>query len=110
MEAKDTVMSKSRATYWDSSVLEEDRVLVPYSKVKEQAEISFKIGKTAGVAEGLRPALKAIEESRKAGMREVVEFIRGNIYGRVVDKKHIHKLRVEIPLIDWEAFLKKRGL
>lgn len=49
MKAKDTVMSKSRATYWDSSVPEEDRVLVPYSKVKEQAEISFKAGMKYGI-------------------------------------------------------------
>ena len=41
----------------------------------EQAEISFKIGKTAGVAESLIPAVKAIDASRKAGIKEVMDWI-----------------------------------
>ena len=83
MEAKDTVM-KDTKIYTGSTPKPADQVR---ELLEAQAEISF-----------------------KAGMREVVEFIRENIYGRVVDKEHIHKLRVEIPLIDWKAFIKKRGL
>ena len=43
--------------------------------LQSQAKISFKIGKTAGVAESLIPSLKAIEASHKEGIREVVEWI-----------------------------------
>ena len=70
MEAKDTVMSLEQLNEipdWDS--LELTPVL------EAQAEISFKVGKTAGVAESLQPALKAIEESRKAGIGEVVDWV-----------------------------------
>ena len=100
MEAKDTVMKheqldnipkiKSQPYSIDIYGLE--------AVAKTQAEISFKIGKTAGVAESLLPALKAIEESRKAGMGEVVRWIEK------------HEMHLNHNYRDWKAFKKERGL
>ena len=68
MGAKDTVMSPEEIEEV-SSMSRYDKY--SFRKVAEaQAEISFKVGKTEGVAESLLPALKAIEDSRKAGQKE----------------------------------------
>ena len=80
MEAKDTVIWRDM----------KGRLFDPYSvhfhDIERQAEISFKIGKTAGVAESLLPAVKAIEESRKAGIREVLDWEEEhNVIGYVYD-------------------------
>ena len=78
MKAKDTVMSSEK---WDdiySKWLEYPGGTAGdlANKMNEaQAEISFKVGKTAGVVESLIPALKAIEASRKAGRKEVIELL-----------------------------------
>lgn len=39
-----------------------------------QAEISFKVGKTLGVVETMKLSLKAMEDMKKAGIKEVVEW------------------------------------
>ena len=65
---------------------------------EEQAEISFKAGKTLGVAESLKPALKAIEDSRKAGIKEVFDFLHENSAGIMMNEYAL------------EAQLKKWGL
>jgi len=78
MEAKATVMKPPQIKEaWLKACQENialDMLNYPLVIVQAQAEISFKVGKTAGVAESLLPALKAIDDSRKAGIREVVEW------------------------------------
>ena len=74
------------------------------SVANEQAEISFKLGKTAGVAESLIPALKGIEASRKAGRREVVEWIEAHTCGERL--KIITKF-LAISELDWQSKLKE---
>ena len=71
MEAKDTVITGVE-TVNDTTFLPPDYISwrEHHNLMKAQAEISFKIGKTAGVAESLIPSLKAIDASRKAGARE----------------------------------------
>ena len=80
MEAKDTRILKHKDTFTNLDM-------------DEQTLFSFKVGKTAGVAESLMPSLKAIEASRKAGRREVVEWI------------HTWHRDVE-DMIEWQAQLK----
>ena len=77
MKSEDTVMNtptkrqfriitreaRADCSYWDID-----------GALELQARISFKVGKTAGVAESLKPTLKAIDASRKAGRKEVVEW------------------------------------
>lgn len=75
MEAKDTVIEDK-----DSDLIKcpncQAQFVILYHRIREdQAEISFKIGKTLGVAESLKPALKAIEDSRKAGIKEAMGWI-----------------------------------
>ena len=67
----------------------------------EQAEISFKIGKTAGVAESLIPSVNAIKDSYKAGINEVVKWI----------EEHKYKTRylegdIMVSVEDWQTQLK----
>ena len=85
MKAEDTVMNhrqiidlivawrkKSLKTEPPKTVDVADLVI---STAEVQAEISFKVGKTAGLAETLIPAAKAIEASRQAGRKEVVDLM-----------------------------------
>ena len=51
---------------------------IAFKHRERQAEISFKIGKTAGVAESLNPTLKAIVASRSEGIKEVVAWVIDN--------------------------------
>lgn len=102
MKAKDTVMD-----YWDVKNLLPERIVDEmwgegidvcgtFEIICEaQAEISFKIGKTAGVAESLIPATKAVEASRKAGIKEVAEIV----------SKHIGM--GEIDALYWQSKLKE---
>ncbi len=101
MEAKKTIMNDSTKRQFRTIT---DKPSRDYSRwdiegmLALQAEISFKVGKTAGVAESLIPSLKAIEASRKAGQEEVVEWI---------------KLHPNVPFYDtdeWQSQLKKWGL
>ena len=72
------------------------------AKLEAQAEISFKVGKTAGVAESLIPSLKAIEASRKAGMKEVVEWIGAERHSIGRSEQHyINEYRWQAKLKDW---------
>ncbi len=78
MEAKDTVMKDPIKRSYRGILTKPEKRLERWDiegLLEAQAEISFKIGKTAGVAESLIPSLKAIEASRKAGIKEVVEWI-----------------------------------
>ncbi len=93
MEAKDTVI-KLFGKYLVNEAGFKSTLRVDQDVAKAQAEISFKIGKTAGVAESLIPALKAIEASRKAGRREVMEWMQ--LEGHTAD--------------DFEAKLKEWGI
>ena len=87
-KAEDTVMSHDNLNkYCKDKVGHQTFVPNDRDRREAQAEISFKIGKTAGVAESLIPALKAIEASRKAGRMEVVEVI-GD---RIKHTKSAHK-------------------
>ena len=84
MEAKDTVMteddlcrlicSEHRANTLEGKNC--DGLDCNQCQLGKQAQISFKVGKTAGVAESLIISLKAIEASRKAGIGEVVEWLK----------------------------------
>ena len=95
MKAKDTVMTYKQRAECSHNPTQELREV---AMCEAQAEISFKIGKTAGVAESLRPALKAIDDSRKAGIREVVEWLRE------------HNGRPDHILDEWQAQLKEWGI
>jgi len=81
MEAKDTVMvdEQLKDLQDEGLVYPGDVIILQRDTAQVQAEISFKVGKTLGVAESLQPALKAIENSRKAGIREVVDWVDGCI-------------------------------
>ena len=84
MEAKDTVMRDAQiARAFDcpgDELIPSDWDLHSRDDLRDvartQAEISFKLGKTAGVAESLLPAVKAIEKSRREGIKLVVEWIK----------------------------------
>ena len=110
MEAKDTVMSPQEISkvrrQWASGQIvggspENDLI-------KAQAEISFKVGKTAGVAESLISSLKAIGASRKAGIKEVMDWIKGNHVLGVGDDGLYWQCYISEQ--EWEAKLKEWGL
>lgn len=92
MEAKDTVLIVKRIAgiakkhpVWDGG-------LFPF--LEAQAEISFPLG---------------IEEGRKLGIKEVVDWIENNsgqIYSN--DTRHYHN--IGISLTDWQAQLKEWGI
>ena len=107
MEAKDTVMSKGKlldkfGVALNENILNRDERLGVVAKA--QAEISFKVGKTAGVAESLIPAVKAIEDSRKAGIREAVEWMkkqRTTPLGKDYYGYYIWEAQLEAKLKEW---------
>lgn len=73
MKAEDTVIGQKESDMIRCPACGADFVIL-YKRIREeQAEISFKVGKTLGVAESLMPATKAIEASRKAGYEEGVK-------------------------------------
>lgn len=108
MEAKDTAMSWDKIVKLTGFVSDVDSH--PAKRMRElskkQAEISFKIGKTEGVAESLLPALKAIEKSRKAGQREMVEWIEKHA---LREKAILGDNRILLAA-DWEDQLKEWGI
>ena len=75
------------------------------SRERYVAEISFKVGKTLGVAESLIPATKAIEASRKAGIMEVVEWIESQ---RVAGFTLIEGMGKGIPLSETKLKAQKK--
>lgn len=114
MKAEDTVMSDKQI--WDLERIKydpnADEAGLFMSALKgvaqAQAEISFKIAKTLGVAETMKFSLKAMEDMKKAGIKEVVEWIgenTQNIYHN--DTRHIKCLALNIP--EWQAKLQEWG-
>ncbi len=101
LEAKDTVMSKEQLNVYWSLVSGSSDVR---RAIEAQAEISFKIGKTAGVAESLIPSIKAIEASRKEGRREVVEELGLHCY---LWHDENNKQHICIDMDTWQVKLKE---
>ncbi len=105
IEAKDTVIDIAEDKY---DGLGADTL------VEIQAEISFKVGKTAGVAESLIPALKAIEESHKAGQRERAKWMKGklNEITCMDDNTEINRAVTSLifELKEWEVELKEEEI
>ena len=100
MNWKDTVMERKervKAAQYDS--MSDDLPDWAIRALKAQAEISFKVGKTAGVAESLIPSLKAIEASRKAG---IVGWIEGN--------SDLEKCDPETVMAEWQVQKKEWGI
>lgn len=105
MEAKDTVM------HLDD--IDEGRMPDSYGSLrkalKKQAEISFKAGKQ----EGIRLTAVALDESKKAGIREVVEWIEDNAgldAPKLIDKLNTGSTFIPIGTEKWQAKLKEWGI
>ena len=108
MKAEDTVMNprqiQDEFTSW-AAFTEKYQENGAWQVAKAQAEISFKIGKTAGVAESLIPSLKAIEASRKAGIKEVVEWVKTHSF-----ESEGNKWAVSLWDKEWQAKVKEWGI
>ena len=81
MKAEDTVIKSDELGL---AIIKHPELPMGQAIAIEQAKISFKIGKTEGVAESLIPSLKAIEDSRKAGAKEERERIFNELEGSFV--------------------------
>ena len=109
MKDRDTVMSKEqRNEVYDTGSFKTvgDERLAFF---EAQAEISFKIGKTAGVAESLIPAIKAIEASRKEGIREVVEWLGKQSVQAGMEGCEQYRVW-QLKESEWQAKLKEWGI
>ena len=67
--------------------------------LEAQAEVSFRIGKTLSVAETMELSLKAMEDMKKAGLKEVVDWV----------EKHKPFMAFHCDK-DWQAKLKEWGI
>jgi len=112
MKAEDTVIKSDELGL---AIIKHPELPMGQAIAIEQAKISFKIGKTEGVAESLIPSLKAIEDSRKAGAKEERERIiartevkMARVYGKDLNTGKRALLRYELKPDDWQA-LKEEG-
>ncbi len=105
MNWKDTVMTRHDIKEYTFG----DKVWAMIRKLlKDQAEVSFKLGKTLGVAETMKPALKAMEDMKKAAIKEVVEYIeqeKSTAY--IFEGEYAYGTKIDnqlfLDLDDWES-------
>lgn len=104
MQAKDTVMPLEYSVFdgLHCAGISDEKILLP---IRKQAEISFK----AGYGEGLKQGYADNRDEKKAGIKEVVEWINEQ---RVAAKTLIEGTGWGIPISEekLEAQLKEWGL
>jgi len=98
MEAKDTVMSDEQMF----RVLEHEANSGLMALLKAQAEISYK----AGYDEAAKSSL-TLEIGRKAGMKEVVEWVEKHKHMCHRSSVDGHYETVGLDVLDWQAFCKE---
>ncbi len=103
MEAKDTVMTPQqikelKSKKWCSPARNYDYTVEELMVAEAQAEVSFKAGYEQAKKEDLITTNDLVADSRKAGIKEVVEWIKN------------HNAQPDEILDDWQAQLKVWGI